>query len=181
MSLFPSRPHQVAHPVAEVFRNVHELMQANQPDSLIRQLSQFIQPLRREQRMLIAAVKQTHNRLCSRQRFRLLRPVQCQHRKDSGGLLEQVAKHRTARDIFVLARLVEIRTGDEDDLHQLGIVLPFFDRQFCGDLRGSLLRPKRTWQNGEQQSEGQKVASSNKSHDRRLQRLWCGRPVSKAY
>ena len=97
-------------------------MQADQPDALLHQVPDRLQAVVLEQRMAAAAVTiDDQRRRAGKGRLGILRPaVAIDLRRNAGNLIQAGFEQQTARAVFMLARAVARRAGEEDDLCVLG-------------------------------------------------------------
>ena len=92
---------------------------------LFRSVGQFHdlhQALPLEGGMFVAPVEEEDDRLGILEGVGILRPIERQHRKDARGLLHEIHEQGTAAGVLVLAGLVEVGAGNENDLRQLGVL-----------------------------------------------------------
>ena len=130
IAFFPGCAGQLPGAIPQVLGIIGDLMQLNNPRPAIGQLLNQGEVIVLQYLRLFRAVEQKNDCLRASQGFRLLRPIDCEHRGGFGRLLQQIKKHRTAGDVIVLALLVEIRAGNQYDLRLFRVRGQFLDRNF---------------------------------------------------
>src|ERR1039458_953917 len=93
-------------------------MQADKPNALLHQVANRFEAVVLEQGMAAAAITINDQRRCAgKGSFRILRPaVAINLRHNAGHLIEARHEQQTACAVFVVARAVARRAGEEDDL-----------------------------------------------------------------
>src|SRR5262245_8609611 len=151
-ALLPGGPGPPAGPVAEVLRVVHRLVELDQSGPGIDELLDLGRPVAGQDSVFLGPVEQEHDDLGPGQRLRLLRPVESNNRSQPGRLPEQVGEDGTPGDVLMLAWLVEVGPGDQDDLNTLGVGRQILDRRPGGRFGGD--DGKGTEEGNEERSQG---------------------------